>query len=67
MWTAASTWKGFGKHGKGDWEKGIEIFDDVVDGSDDSAALAADAVDDEVVDQDVEEWLLEDLPPRRRQ
>ena len=67
MWTAASTWKGFGINGKGNWEEGIEILDDVVDELDDSAAAAADAVDDEAVDRDVEELLLEDLPPRRRQ
>ena len=67
MWTAASTCKGCGEHGWGIEEEGIEILDGVVDVLDDSAVLAADALDDEAVDRDVEEWLQEDPPPRRRQ
>ena len=66
MWTAASTCKGCGEHGWGIEEEGIEI-DDVVGVLDDSAVLAADALDDEAVDRDVEASLQEDLPPRRRQ
>ena len=65
MWTAASTWKGFGEHGKGKWEEGIEIVDGVVDEIDESADRPADALGVEEVDQGVEK-LLGDLHPRRR-
>ena len=66
MWTAASTWKGFGEHGKGKWEEGIEIVDGVVDEIDEAADRSADALGVEEVDQGVEEKLLGDLHPRRR-
>ena len=64
MWTAASTWKGFGEHGQGEEEEGID--DDCLDAFDDSIDRLHDSVDDEVVDQGVEEKQLEGLHRRRR-
>ena len=66
-WTAALTCKGFGANGKGKEEEGIEIVDGVVDVFDGSAARLADALGDEVVDQDVEGMQQADPPQRRRQ
>ena len=62
---AGETWEGFGRHGKGQGEKGND--DDGFDASDDPLGRLEDSVDDEEVDQGVEEMLLEDLPRRRRQ
>ena len=65
MSTAVETWEGNGRHGKGKGEE--NVFVDGLDASSELVDRPEDSVDDEVVDQDVEEMLLEDLPPRRRQ
>ena len=67
---AEETCKGFGRHGKGDWEEGMqlespevkEIVDDVVDASDESIGRAEKLVDVEEVDRDAEDLQLEDPP-----
>ena len=65
MSTAVETWEGNGRHGKGKGEE--NVFVDGLDASSELVDRPEDSVDDEVVDQDVEEMLLEDLPQRRRQ
>ena len=65
MSTAVETWEGNGRHGKGKGEE--NVFVDGLDASSELVDRPEDSVDDEVVDQDVGEMLLEDLPQRRRQ
>ena len=70
--TAGETWGRVGRKGeeKGEEEEKQleeEIVDDGLDALDESSARAAESEDVEGVDQEVEDLLLEDLPPRRRQ
>ena len=66
-WTLGETWRGWGRHGEGDWEEEmrLELLEEtviVVDGLDALDELFGpleERVDDEVVDRELEDLLLE--------
>ena len=74
-WTLGETWRGWGRHGEGDWEEEmrlelLEETENVVDGPDafdESVGPLEEHVDDEVVDRELEDPLLKGPLPHPHQ